>query len=127
MKCDPSLDEPRELWDDVGCLGVAKQPAADRRVRGVHRHVQRRETVFDDSRRVPRLEVGEGGEVAVAKRQPIIVVADIQRRPQAIRVAVDEAEIAVVPAAPDARRFERHAHREPLGTLNVVLDLPPRG
>src|SRR3989442_6745516 len=44
------------------------------------RHVQRRQSVFDDSGRVPRLEVGEGGEVAVAKRQPIIVAAVYPRR-----------------------------------------------
>src|SRR2546421_61831 len=42
-------------------------------------------------------------------------------------VAVDEAEIAMVPTTPDPRRLERHAHRESLGTLDVVLDLLPRG
>src|SRR6266853_2210396 len=54
------------------------------------------------------------------------LVADVQRRPQAVRVPVDEAEVAMVPATPDPRRLERHAHREPLGALDVVLDGLPR-
>ncbi len=32
----------------------------------------------------------------------------------------------MVGAAPDTRRLERHPHREPLGTLYVVLHLRPR-
>src|SRR2546422_6327648 len=45
---------------------------------------------------------------------------------QAVRVPVHETEVAVVPATPDPRRLERHAHREPLGALDVVLDRLPR-
>src|SRR5438552_15684490 len=54
--------EHAQLRDDLGCLGVAQQPAPDGRVRGVHGHVQRREVVLDDSRHIPGLEVGERGE-----------------------------------------------------------------
>src|SRR6266571_4043158 len=38
-----------------------------------------------------------------------------------------EAEIAVIGAAPDARRLQRDAHRHPLRAFDVVFDLLPRG
>jgi len=93
----------------------------------VHGHVQGREPVLHDARQVPRLEVREGRKIAVAEREPVVVVADVQSLAQSQRVAVHEAEIAVVGAAPDARRLERHPHRQSLGTLNVVLHFLPRG
>ena len=127
MEPDPPPCEPRDLRHYVGRLRIAQQPTAHSRVRGVHRDVQRREAILDDPLHVPRLEVGQGGEVAVAERQPIVVVADVERPPQVRRVAVHEAEVAMIGAAADPGRLERHAHRPPLGAQHVVLDLPPRG
>src|SRR2546426_12688761 len=82
--------------------------------------------VLHDPREVTRLEVGQRGEVAVAKREAVIVVADVQGLAHALRVAVHKTEVAVVGAAPDARRLQHDAQRHPLWPFDVVLDLLPR-
>src|SRR2546425_11273122 len=93
----------------------------------MHGHVQGRQPILDDALHVPGLQVRERREVAVAEGQPIVVVADVQRRPQAVRVPVDETEVAVVPATPDPRRLERHAHRETLGRSMSYSTASPVG
>ena len=123
VKRDPPLPEGAQLGDDLGRIGVAQQPAAHRRVGGVHRHVQRREAVLDDPLLVPGLQVREGREIAVAERQAVVVIADVERRPHRLRIPVHKTEVAVIGAAADTRGLERHPHRHPLGTLDVVLDL----
>ena len=92
----------------------------------MHRHVQRRQPVLDDSLEVPRFQVGQRREVAVTEGQPVIVVPDVQGLSQAGGIAVYKAEVAVIRAAPDPGRLEHDAHRQPLGTFDVVLDLLPR-
>ncbi len=92
----------------------------------MHGDVQGRQPVLDDPLEVPRLQIRQSREVSVAERESIVVVPDVEDLPHALRVAVHEAEIAVVGTAPDAGRLECHAQREPLGALYVVLDLLPR-
>ena len=93
------------------------------RVGGVHRDVERREPVLDDPLDVPRLEVGQRGEVAVAEREPVVVVADVEHFAQPLGKAVHEAEVAAVGAAADPRRLERDAQRLVERALDVELDL----
>src|SRR5207237_8973503 len=52
---DPPLGKPSELRDDVRRLGVAEQPAADGRVRGMHRAVHRWRPMLARSLDAPRL------------------------------------------------------------------------
>ena len=127
MERDPPLHEPAQLRDDLGRLGIAEQPAPHDRVRRVNGHVQRGEPVLDDPLEIPRLQVGQRGEVAVAKREPVIVVPDVERLAHPLRVAIHEAEIAVVGAAPDPGWLQHDAHRQPFRPFDVILDLLPRG
>src|SRR3989442_478220 len=122
VKLDPLLRQRPELGHDLRRFGVTEQPAAHRRVGGVHGDIERRQPICDDPLQVPRLEVGQRRKVAVPERQPVIVVPDVQRRPQTLGVAVHEAEVAVVGAATDPRCFQRDAEGEPLRSHDVVLD-----
>ncbi len=120
------LAEPGELRDDGFGFRIAEQPTAHHGIGGMHGHVEGRKPVLHDARQVPGLEIRERGEIAVAKREPVIVVPDVQCLAQAERIPVHKAEVAVVGAAPDPGRLERHPHRQALGTLHVVLDLLTR-
>ena len=90
---------------------------------GVDGDVEGREPVLEDPRDVALLDVGERGEVAVGERQPVIVVAHVQRLPESLREALDEAELALVGAAPHGGRLELDAERFTFGALDLVDDL----
>ena len=89
----------------------------------MHRHVEGRQPVFLDPVDVPLLQVGEGREVAIAEREAIVVVADVEDLPEPVRVSFHEAEVAPVGAAADPHRLHLDPHRKFLGTFDVVLDL----
>ena len=122
MKRDAPLAEPAQLRDDFRSFRIAQQPAANHGIARVHGDIERRQAVLDDPVVIPRLQIGQRGEVAVAKRETVIVVADVERLAHALRIAIHEAEVAMVRAAPNTRRLERNAHRQTLGPLDVVLD-----
>ena len=67
-------------------------------VGGVNAHVQRREALGDDPFEVGFGEAGQGREVAVEERQPIVVVLQRQARAHTRRELMDEAERTVVVA-----------------------------
>ena len=54
----------------------------------------------DDPLEVGLGEAGQGGEVAVQERQPVVVVPHVQAAAHALGQLVDEAELAVVVAGP---------------------------
>ena len=112
-----------ELLEDVRRTRVPEEEATHHRIGAVDRHVERREPVLDDPLDVPRLQVGEGREVAVLEREAVIVVADVQRLAQTLGETVHEAEIAAVGAAADARPLEGDPHRHLEGALEVEFDL----
>ena len=87
------------------------------------RDIQRRQPVFDDALHVVGLQVGQRGEVAVAEREPVVVVPDVEDVTQAVGQPIHEAEVAAVGAAPNPRRLELYPDRLPQGTLDVELDL----
>ena len=101
------------------------QAAPHHRIGGVHGDIERRQPILDDPLQVPGLEIRQRGEIAVPEGESVIVVANVEHVAQPLRIAVHKAEVAMVGAAADARRFERDAHREPLGPLHVVLDVFP--
>src|SRR2546425_9902260 len=72
-----------------------------------------RSPVLDDPREVPRLEVRERGEIAIAEREAGGVVAGGERLTHPLGVAVHEAEVAVIGAPAGAGRLERHSPRQP--------------
>ena len=123
VELDAMVGEVSELRQDLGRGGIPEQVAAHRGIGGVDRHVERREPELDDPLDVLRLEIGERGEVAVAEREPVVVVPDVQHVAQPVGQAVDEAEVATVGAATDAGRLERDAQWLTQRALDLVLDL----
>ena len=93
----------------------------------MHRDVERRQPVLDDALDVPGLEIREGCEVAVAEREPVVVVPDVEDVAQAVGQTVHEAEVAAVGAAADAGRLQRHAERLAQRALDLELDLLAAG
>ena len=100
------VGEVPELRENLGRGGIPKQVAAHRGIGGVDRHVQGREPELDDPLDILRLEIGECGEVAVAEREPVVVVPDVQHVTQPVGQPIDEAEVTAVSAAPDPGRLE---------------------
>ena len=93
--------EPLQSGSRAG-RGPPHQADAGLVVPGVQRDVQRRQTQLLDAREVVFVEVREGREIAVQKREPVVVVLHRQGRSKAGRDLVDEAETAAV--ATHARR-----------------------
>ena len=81
---------------------VAKHAGADLGVGSVDRDVQRRQALVDDTFEVRLGEAGEGREVAIEERQPVVVVFYVQAPAHALWKLVDEAELAVVVTSADA-------------------------
>ena len=80
---------------------VLQHVAADVGVGGMDADVQRRQPLGHDPFQVGLGEPGEGREVPVQERQPVVVVLEVQRSPHSLRQLVDEAELAVVVARAD--------------------------
>ena len=57
-----------------GAPPVAQHAGPDLGIGGVNAHPQRRQALGDDPFEVGLGEAGEGGEVAVEERQPVVVV-----------------------------------------------------
>jgi hypothetical protein len=81
-----------------GAPPVAQHLGPHPGVGGVDAHVQRAEPLAHHPLEVGLGEAGEGGEVPVEERQPVVVVLEVQAAAQAGRQLVDEAELAVVVA-----------------------------
>ena len=97
-----------------GAPPVAQHVGPHVGIGGVDADVQRRQPLGDDSLEVGLGEAGERREVPVEERQPVVVVLQVERSPQARRQLVDEAELAVVVAGADLveqRRVDLDAER----------------
>ena len=70
-----------------GAPPVAQHVGAHVGVGGVDAHVQRRQALGDDPLEVGLGEAGERGEVPVEERQPVVVVLQVEARPQALAAA----------------------------------------
>ena len=122
VELNPALGEPRQLLDDVRHARIVEQHLARFPRRRVHRDVERRQPVLEDARDVALLHVRERREVAVGERQPIVVVANVERLAQALRQPLDEAELAAVRAAANRGRLELDAQRLAFRPLDLVDD-----
>ena len=106
---DAGLGEPLHPRQDLrGAARLAEQPAAERRVRRVDGHVERRQALLDDARQVRLVEIGQRDVVAVEEREPEVVVLHVEASPHSLRQLVDEAEHALVGARRDLGGPGRH-------------------
>ncbi len=106
---DAGLGEPLHPRQDLRrAARLAEQPAAERRVRRVDGHVERRQALLDDARQVRLVEVGQRDVVAVEEREPEVVVLHVEASPHSLRQLVDEAEHALVGARRDLGGPGRH-------------------
>ena len=106
----------------VRAAPVAQQPGADIGVGRVDADVQRPEPLADDPLEVGLGEAGQGREVPVEKRQPVVVVLQVEALAHPLRQLVDEAERAVVVAGADAvehRARQLDAERRAFGLVDV--------
>ena len=100
---------------------VAQHAGPDLGVGGVDAHPQRGQALGHHPLEVGLGEPGQRGEVAVEKRQPVVVVADVQALAHALGQLVDEAELAVVVAGPDLVE-QGGVHLDPERLGPVALD-----
>ena len=119
---DAARGEPRELLQDVRHARIVEEHLTRFPRRRVHRDVEGRQAILEDPRDVAVLEVRERREIPVGEGEAVVVIAYVERSPQARRQPFDEAELAAVGAAPDRRRLELHPERFPVGSLDVEGD-----
>ncbi len=98
---DPPGQQRTQPAQAGGTPPVAQQAGPDVGVGGVDRDEQRAQPLGQDPLEVHLGESGQGGEVAVQERQPVVVVLHRQAAPHALGELVDEAELAVVVARAD--------------------------
>jgi len=94
----------------------------------VDAHIQRRQPLGHHPLQVGLGEAGQGGEVSVKEREPVVVVLQVQAGPQTGRELVDEAELAVVVARPhpvEQRRVHLGAQRLPSPLEHLELQHHP--
>ena len=126
VELDAALGELRELLDDVRDSRVVEQNLARFPRRRVHGDVERRQPVLEDARDVAILEVGERREVPVREREAVVVVANVERLPEALGQPLDEAELAAISAAADRGRLELDAHALRLPVVRSRRRFPRR-
>ena len=116
MHLDAPVEKDLQPAQAGGALRVAQHVRPQLGVGGVDRHEQRAEALGEDAFGVELGETGEGREVAVEERQPVVVVLEVEAAPHALGQLVDEAERAVVVAGPDPvedGRGDLHPERLP--------------
>src|SRR5687768_6258537 len=115
--------EPCQLLDDIRDAWVVEQALARLPRRCVHGDVEGRQAVAKDTLEVAVLQVRERGEIAVREREPIVIVANVERLSQATRQPLDEAELAPVRTATDGRRLQLEPDRIGVVALDLVDDV----
>src|SRR5690606_16606217 len=109
-------------FDDLTAEVHPEQAPAQFRLRSVHAHVQRRKSLVDQSAESVRTQVGESYITAVCERQPEIVILQPQRWTCLCRIAVDEAEYALVRALPHRIGGRYNAERLACFLFDLVDD-----
>ncbi len=116
---DAARDQRVELLDDVATALHPQRGHANFRLRGVDAHVQRREALLEDPVEAARTQVRQRDVTPVGEGQPEVVVLEEQGVACPRRVAVDEAERALVRALPDDIRRRHYAQRLPGRLLDL--------
>ena len=124
---DPVVEQLAQPPQAHRTTPVAQHPSPHLGVGGVDAHVQRRQPLGDDPFEVEFGEPGEGGEVPVEERQPVVVVLQVEAGAQVRRQLVDEAELAVVVTGPHsiehrARDLGPERHAGPLVDLDGEIE-----
>ena len=109
-----------------GTSPVPKQFFADLRIGGVDTDVDRREFLGDHSFEVGLGKAGEGRVVPIEKREPVIVVLEIQALSEVRRQLIDKAELTVVVTCPHLVEHRR-LHFDPERLSNRLLDVDVQG
>src|SRR5215204_7425122 len=122
VKLDAMLGELPQLRNDFGGGWIPEEVPAYHWVGGVHRHIQRRQTVFLDALYVVRFEVGQGRKIPVAEGEAVVIVADVEHIAEAIGQSVDKAEVTAIGTPANPGRLERDPHRLAERPLDVELD-----
>jgi len=99
---DAPVEQRAEPAQTGGPPPVAQQAGADLGVGGVDRHEEGAQPLGQHPLEVHLGEPGEGGEVPVEEGQPVVVVLHRETAAHAFGQLMDEAELAVVVAGPDA-------------------------
>ena len=108
-----------------GAAPVAQHLGPHPGVGGVDADVERAQALGQHPLEVGLGEAGEGREVAVQERQPVVVVLEVQAAPQARRQLVDEAELAVVVAGAHPVE-QRRVHLDAERLARALVDLDER-
>src|SRR5690606_25604526 len=116
---DPGRRETSEVLEDLAATRHPENAHAHLRLRGVDADVQGRQSLVDQSLEPARSEVRERDVVAVREGETEIVIAEVERSPHAVRIAIDEAEYALVGTLPDGIRMRDDAER----LSRILLDL----
>ncbi len=101
---------------------VAQELRAHVGIGGVDAHVQRTEPLRHHAFQIGFGETGERGEISVEKREPVVVVLQVQALAHALGQLVDETERAVVVAGADAvehRARQLDPERRALGLVDL--------
>ena len=93
-------------------LGVAQHVGPQLGVGAVDGDEEGPEALGEDALGIELGEPGQGGEVPVEEREPVVVVLEVEAAPHALGQLVDEAEGAVVVAGADAVEHGR-GHLDP--------------
>ncbi len=93
----------------------------------MHRDIQRRQAIFEDSFDVALLHIRQRREVPVGERESVVVVAHVKVLAQSSRQSFDEAKLAAVRAAANGGRHELHADCFTFRSLDLVDDLLAAG
>ena len=124
------LDAPVEQGTEPPQAGgpppVAQQSGPHLGIGGVDGDEQRAEPLGQHPLQVHLGEPGQGGEVAVEERQPVVVVLQRQAAPHPLGQLVDEAELAVVVARPHPVEHGR-GHLDPEGLARLLGHVTARG
>ena len=113
MQLNADIDEVPQLAHDLRGPGNAHHLPAQLAVRGMHRHIQRRQVKAADPVEIGRRQVRHRHEVSVKEGHPVIVVLDIQRIPKSGGHLVHKTKKALVrtgshPIKHGALEFEPH-------------------
>ncbi len=124
---DAVIEQGAQPTQAGGAAAVAQHLRPHIGVGCVDAHVERSEPLGHDSLQVGLGETGQGREVPVEERQAVVVVLQVEARPQTGRQLVDEAELAVVVAGAhlvEHCRLHLDAQRlaGPLGHVDLQLE-----
>ena len=95
-QADAGIGKAAEIGKHLPCALVFHHGAAQFRVGGVHRHVDRGNVHFDDAVNVAVMQVGQRDIVAVQKGKAAVIVFEIKGGTEPFGQLVDKAENALV-------------------------------